>query len=106
MVGIRPDVLPDEMFVPGPLPLLSEGVLLTGVLYIEYITTVSLAPSKEYTPVVLLGVISNLLNPFFRCHVFLHFDLCRAHSRAYILSFFLENSGREVALCSTTTTRK
>ena len=28
MVGIRPDVVPDERFVPGPLPLLSEGVVL------------------------------------------------------------------------------
>ena len=36
VVGIRPDVLPDERFVPGPLPLLSEGVLLTGVYKIHF----------------------------------------------------------------------
>jgi len=27
VVGIRPDVLPDERLVPGPLPLLSEGAM-------------------------------------------------------------------------------
>ena len=44
MVGIRPDVLPDERFVPGPLPLLSEGVLLMGVSV--HTSTYSINPGK------------------------------------------------------------
>ena len=68
----------------------------------------SLGPFRKnikYTSIVMLELAS-LFKHFYRRHVFLHFDLCRTYSGAYILSFFLENSHREVSLCSTTTTRK
>ena len=120
VVGIRPDVLPDERFVPGPLPLLSEGLLVVVqcswwmYMYIfarnspQNSYESSLGPFRKnikYTSIVMLELAS-LFKHFYRRHVFLHFDLCRTYSGAYILSFFLENSHREVSLCSTATTRK
>ena len=49
VVGIRPGVLPDERFVPGPLPLLSEGVLLTGVYFLTQQIDNSLFSTSQKT---------------------------------------------------------